>query len=210
MSLVGAILIVLAADAVAIALLLLVRRRAPEGSYFSDGDRASVVFGLLGAGFAIFAGFVILLAFTSYDQSRAGAEAEATALKEQVETSQFLPRPTRERLIGELVCYGRYVVDQEWPRMEEGKEDTTINPWSVAMFQSLKLAEPASATAQRPSTSGSTRPRPARKPGTTASMGRPASSRRRSGSCCSSRQAFCSLTCSCSQTALRWRARRRC
>lgn len=148
MSLVGAILIVLAADAVAIALLLLVRRRAPEGSYFSDGDRASGVFGLLGAGFAIFAGFVILLAFTSYDQSRAGAEAEATALKEQVETSQFLPRPTRERLIGELVCYGRYVVDQEWPRMEEGKEDTTINPWSVALFQSLKLAEPASATAQ--------------------------------------------------------------
>ena len=50
--------------------MLLVRRRAPEGSYFTDGDRASGVFGVLAGGFAIFAGFIIFLAFTTYDQSR--------------------------------------------------------------------------------------------------------------------------------------------
>jgi hypothetical protein len=42
--------------AVAVGAILFVRRRAPEGSYFEDGDRASGVFGVLATGFAIFAG----------------------------------------------------------------------------------------------------------------------------------------------------------
>jgi hypothetical protein len=46
-SFVWGLLVVLVADAVAIGSLLLVRRRAPEGSFFSDGDRASGVFGVL-------------------------------------------------------------------------------------------------------------------------------------------------------------------
>ena len=68
MSLVWGIAILALADTVAVAAMLFVRRRAPEGSFFSDGDRASGVFGVLATGFAIFAGFVIFLAFTTYDQ----------------------------------------------------------------------------------------------------------------------------------------------
>jgi hypothetical protein len=147
-SLIEAIAIVALADAVAIAALLLVRRGAPDGSYFADGDRASGVFGLLGAGFAIFAGFVIFLAFTSYDDSRSGAETEALAVGQQFETAQFLPPATQERVLGELLCYGRFVIYQEWPRMEDGSEGDAISPWSVALFRSLKVAEPVSATAQ--------------------------------------------------------------
>jgi hypothetical protein len=127
MSLFWAIVIVVVADAVAIAALLLVRRGAPAGSYFSDGDRASGVFGLLGAGFAIFAGFVIFLAFTSHDASRSGAEAEAVAVAEQFETAQFLPPAISDRVLVELVCYARFVVHQEWPRMEDGTEGDSIS-----------------------------------------------------------------------------------
>ena len=57
--------------------MLLVRRRAPEGSHFQDGDRAAGVFGVLAAGFAILLGFVIFLAFERYDAARSGAEQEA-------------------------------------------------------------------------------------------------------------------------------------
>ena len=55
--------------------MLLVRRRAPEGSRFRDGDRASGVFGVLATGFSVLLGFIVFLAFESYDQSRSGAEA---------------------------------------------------------------------------------------------------------------------------------------
>jgi hypothetical protein len=148
MPLLWAILILLVADALAISALLLVRRRAPEGSYFADGDRASGVFGVLATGFAIFAGFVIFLAFTTYDNARTGAESEALTLEQQYETAQFLPPPIRDRVTGELVCYGRHVVHDEWPRMESGDLGNTINPWSVALFRSLREAQPETATEQ--------------------------------------------------------------
>ena len=65
-------LMVAGATAVAVAAMLLVRRRAPEGSYFTDGDRASGVFGVLATGFSVLLGFIIFLAFSSYDESRCG------------------------------------------------------------------------------------------------------------------------------------------
>ena len=138
MNLLWGFVILAVAIAVSIAAMLLVRRTAPDGSYFSDGDRASGVFGVLATGFAIFAGFVVFLAFTSYDQSRSGGEAEALTVFQQFETAQFLPAEARDRLTGELVCYARSVVHEEWPRMEDGTVGDAINPWSVALFRSLK------------------------------------------------------------------------
>jgi hypothetical protein len=148
MSLLWTILILLAANAATIGAMLLVRRRAPEGSYFKDGDRASGVFGVLAGGFAIFAGFIIFLAFTTYDQSRSGGEAEALTAIQQFETAQLLPPGVRDRLTGEIVCYGRSVVHQEWPQMQDGKGGDTINPWSIALFRSLQLVNPKTASEQ--------------------------------------------------------------
>jgi hypothetical protein len=45
--------------------MLVVRQRAPEGSYFTNGERASGVFGVLATGFSVFLGFIIFLAFQS-------------------------------------------------------------------------------------------------------------------------------------------------
>jgi hypothetical protein len=148
MSLLWGVAILLAVNVVTIAAMLLIRRRAPEGSYFTDGDRASGVFGVLAGGFAIFAGFIIFLAFTTYDQSRSGGEAEALTVIQQFETAEFLPPAVHDRLTGELVCYGRSVVHREWPQMEDGRGGDTINPWAIALFRTLKLANPTSATEQ--------------------------------------------------------------
>ena len=145
MSLLWTTVILIAANAATISAMLLVRRRAPEGSYFTDGDRASGVFGVLAGGFAIFAGFIIFLAFTSYDQSRSGGETEALAVLQQFETADLLPPAIHARLHGGLVCYARSVVHQEWPQMEDGKGGDTINPWAIALFRSLKVTNPASA-----------------------------------------------------------------
>jgi amino acid transporter len=134
-------LIIVAVAAVAITAMLLVRRRAPAGSYFEDGDRAAGVFGVLATGFAVLLGFVVFLAFESFDQSRSGAELEAVTVAQQFETAQFLPVAVRGRLSGELICYGRSVVRQEWPQMQRG-HGSVINPWGLALFTTLKQADP--------------------------------------------------------------------
>ena len=68
--------------AVAVAVAVTAMRWSPPGAgggLFADGDRAAGVFGVLATGFSVLFGFIVSLAFTSYDQSRSGAETEALA-----------------------------------------------------------------------------------------------------------------------------------
>ena len=148
MNLVWAAIIVFGVAAFAIGAMLLVRRNAPEGSYFEDGDRASGIFGVLATGFAVLIGFVVFLAFESFDTSRTGAEAEARTVVQQFETAQFLPVAVQARLSGELVCYARTVIHEEWPRLDSDRIDNLRNPWSLAMLRTLRTTDPRSGAEQ--------------------------------------------------------------
>src|SRR4030095_7600496 len=148
MNLLWAALIVAAVSVVAITAMLFVRRRAPEGSYFEDGDRAAGVFGVLATGFAVLLGFVVFLAFESFDTSRSGAEAEAEIVAPQFETAQLFPTAARGPLSGVLVCYARAVVHQEWPQMRAGTLADTRSPWGIASFRILRTVEPQTASEQ--------------------------------------------------------------
>jgi hypothetical protein len=147
-NIVWAVLITLAATGIAVGAMLLVRRRAPDGGYFADGDRAAGVFGVLATGFSVLLGFIVFLAFTSYDQSRTGAEREALVVLQQVETAQSFPRASADELTGELVCYGRSVVHDEWPRMRNGTLGDTLNPWGVRLFRTLRGVDARTAAQQ--------------------------------------------------------------
>ncbi len=148
MSLLWAGLIVILVSAVTISVMLFVRRTAPEGSYFEDGDRAAGVFGVIATGFAVMLGFVIFLAFESYDTSRSGAEAEAQVVAQQFQTAALFPTAARQPLSDALVCYARNVVYTEWPQMRSGNAGNLINPWSVALFRAMQNVEPKTASEQ--------------------------------------------------------------
>ena len=148
MSLLWAGLLVAAVMTLAITAMLIVRRSAPAGSYFEDGDRASGVFGVLATGFAVLLGFVVFLAFESFDTSRTGAEVEAQVVREQFETAQLFPVAVRARLSGQLVCYARTVIDNEWPKMQAGTLGDTVNPWTLRMFRITKTVAPQTASEQ--------------------------------------------------------------
>lgn len=141
--LISALIVVLAVT-ITVTAMLLVRRRAPEGSYFTDGDRASGVFGVIATGFSVLLGFIIFLAFTSYDASRAGAEEEARVVAQQVETAQYFDRGTAAELTGQLVCYARWVAGPEWDQMEDGSLGEGVNPWGVALFRTSRSIDPQS------------------------------------------------------------------
>jgi hypothetical protein len=148
MNLLLSALIIVGVTAVAVTIMLLVRRRAPDGSYFEDGDRASGVFGVLATGFSITLGLIVVLALQSYADGKDGAETEARIVEQQYETAQLMPAAVRPRLGGELVCYGRYVVHQAWPRLESGSASENFNPWGLALFKTLRTTEPRTASEQ--------------------------------------------------------------
>jgi hypothetical protein len=93
-------------------------------------------------------GFVVFLAFESFDTARTGAETEAQIVTEQFETAQLFPVAVRGRLSGDLVCYARTVVHQEWPQMESGTLGDAVNPWGTATFRILRTVQPETPSEQ--------------------------------------------------------------
>ena len=182
---VGAFVVVLV-TACTVGLMLLVRRRAPEGSYFADGDRASGVFGVLATGFAVILGFIIFLAFESYDASRTGAETEALTVVQQVETAQFLPPERRDELTGMLLCYARSVIATEWPAMDAGRSATRSTPGVRRCSGRCARTSRRRRRSSRRTTGGWTRPASGSRHGSTACTASRVWSRSRSGSGCSS------------------------
>ena len=172
-SLAVAILIVVAVTGIAVTAMLWVRRKAPDGSYFNDGDRAAAR-SVLATGFAVLLGFVVFLAFSSYDAARAGAESEARIVAQQVETAQLFPPAVSGELTAELVCYARSVAGVQWDRMEAGTLGEDLNPWrpSCSTPSSAPIQKPR--PSRRPTASGSASGQPARKRAATASMVRSA------------------------------------
>jgi hypothetical protein len=148
MNLAIAILIVVASTGIAVAAMLRVRRKAPDGSYFNDGDRAAGVFGVLATGFSVLLGFIVFLAFTSYDAARSGAESEARIVAQQIETAQQFPRPVADELSGQLVCYARSVAGVQWDRMEAGTLGDDLNPWALEMFRTFRTFDPETPSEQ--------------------------------------------------------------
>jgi hypothetical protein len=148
MNLVIGILVVVVAVAMTVTAMLAVRRRAPAGSYFQDGDRASGVFGVLATGFSVLLGFIIFLSFQSYDSARTGADLEATTVLQQTQTAQFLPSDVSGELTAELACYARSVARTEWVALESGTLGDRVNPWGVEMFRTISDVEPQEATEQ--------------------------------------------------------------
>lgn len=86
--------------------------------------------------------FVVLAAFQSFDNAKTGAEKEATAALELSRTAQFFPPEQRDPLQGVLICYGRSVIEDEWPAMKEGDLSPLVQIWVNRFQGALKQLEP--------------------------------------------------------------------
>jgi hypothetical protein len=110
--------------------LLWLARRNPLNERFSSqlGDHGRA-FEFLGIAFAILLGFVVLQAYDSYNDAKRGAELEAQAVLELSRTASAFTPEEHARLEGTLVCYGRAVIEQGWPAMQEGEDSPVVTDW---------------------------------------------------------------------------------
>ncbi len=126
-ALAGIIVVVAAA---ACGVLWLTRRNPLNERFSSQLGEHGRAFDFLGIAFAILLGFVVLQAYDSYNDAKRGAELEAQAVLELTRTAATFTPEEHERLEGTLVCYGRAVIEQGWPAMQDGGEGSpVVNDW---------------------------------------------------------------------------------
>ena len=135
-------LIVAVSAATAVGIMYLVRRRSSVDHFFIEIERGAGIFAFLGTAFAVILAFVVLAAFQSFNDAKSGAEQEATALVELSRTAQFFPPEQGDPIEGTLVCYGRAVIEDEWPKMKEGERSQLVQTWVNRFQGDLKGLKP--------------------------------------------------------------------
>ena len=138
-------LVLVVAVTAAITAKLLVRRRAPEGGWFTDAPRSAGSLSVIGTMFAVMLAFVILLALQSYQRAREGASVEAIAVSELHSVASVFEPPTSDRLHGGLVCYTRAVIEDEWPAMREGRSSELVQSWIDKLQREFANTDPRGA-----------------------------------------------------------------
>ncbi|MFL5906700.1 MAG: hypothetical protein ACJ75Z_03785 [Solirubrobacterales bacterium] len=131
-------LIVGGAAAAAVGLMYLIRNRSRVDHFFVEIERGAGVFAMIGTAFAVILAFVVLEAFGSFNDARTGAEQEASLLVQMSRTAEFFPPEQRDAMEADLICYGRSVIHDEWPRLQDGQRSPLVQMWVVRFQGELK------------------------------------------------------------------------
>jgi hypothetical protein len=135
-------LMVAACAAAAVGLMYLVRRQSKADHFFIEIERGAGIFAFLGTAFAVILAFVVLAAFQSFNDAKAGAEQEATSVVELSRTAEFFGPTEKDPIEGVLICYGRAVIHDEWPAMKNGERGPLVGLWVNRFQGGLKQVEP--------------------------------------------------------------------
>jgi hypothetical protein len=122
-----AALIILGAAAVSAAGMLILRRWAPEGTYFKDPIPAGAVYTVAGTAYMVIVAFVFFVAFENYHAAKTDAQDEATATLAMFHAVGPFSPETRARLQRQVICYAREVISRGWPAMREGKDSPVVD-----------------------------------------------------------------------------------
>jgi uncharacterized membrane protein len=133
-------LFIVVGTGLAVSAMLVVRRFAPPGGYLSGMESADGIFSAAGAGLAVVLAFVIFTVFTSYENGRNASGQEAVAVQQMFQTAGFFPDQAVP-LRGQAICYGRSVVHEEWPAMQDGRESPVTQGWVDQLITTIQQAD---------------------------------------------------------------------
>jgi hypothetical protein len=123
-----AALIALGAGALAGLAFAFLDRKAAK-PFVAEGARGGPTVIVTGTLFAVVLAFVTLASFQTYQGARTGSATEADAVLDMARTANLFPPAQRDQLRSDFVCYGRAVVDQEWPAMRSGHSSPLVDQW---------------------------------------------------------------------------------
>jgi hypothetical protein len=122
-------IMIVGAEICALALILVRRYRQQRPYRYHKSPIAGDIFGVIGTGFAVILAFVVFGVFESYTRARDNTGIESVATRQMYSLAQFFQPTSRDQLQGDLLCYGRAVVNIEWPLMANGQSSPVVDAW---------------------------------------------------------------------------------
>ncbi|WP_163797804.1 DUF4239 domain-containing protein [Mycolicibacterium sediminis] len=129
----------------AVVVKLWARRHVPDSGWFIDSTRAAGALTVIGTMFSVLLAFTIFYALQNYQRARDGGSMEAISVTELHNVADVLEGHAGTRLHGDLICYSRAVVHDEWPAMARGESSTVVQGWVDTMVADFEGLNPTSA-----------------------------------------------------------------
>ena len=138
------LLVVLVGALVGIVLLIvwLIRRLVPPVREGFDAEVSSQMLGVVAALFGLLLAFIVVIAYQNFGDTQNNVGNEADALASVVRDSGAFPQAGRERIRNAVALYVRTVVDDEWPRMHNGKDSARASAAVGGIYTALQGVEP--------------------------------------------------------------------
>jgi hypothetical protein len=137
MSLLVLAAIVLGAATLSVAAMLAVRRYGAEDAVLTDSNHASAIYGVVGTAFAVILGFIMFFSFGGFSDAKHASGAEASAVTDMFQSSKYFPAD-HELVGGELICYGRAVIHQDWPAMDRNERSDVAAQWRLDIEDTIR------------------------------------------------------------------------
>jgi hypothetical protein len=125
----GAVLITLAC-------IFIVRHWIPEDIHGQASD-SWAIFAFCGVLYALVLGFVLSYALSGYQSSSSDVGAEAHSLTGLSRVATLFGADSRDQIGHELICYARAVIDDEWPKMEQGERSDLATAATDRLIRSV-------------------------------------------------------------------------
>jgi hypothetical protein len=146
------VLVVIGACLAAVAGLELVQRLVPAQKRQEHNDVAGFLYAVVGVVYAVLLALLVIAVWEQYQRARETVESEANAVAEIAWLAHRLPEPEHHELQEDARSYAQEVVDNEWPRMEQGLGGVQSFPegWDLVddMRATLQEVEPSTVAEQ--------------------------------------------------------------
>ncbi len=114
-------LVVIAASAISVGGMLIVRKTVGVDKLSSFNDVAGNCFQVVGTFYAVLLGLIVVDAMSSMSDLRVTVDKEANAVCDTYILARGLPEQDRTRIQGLCSHYVDVVLEEEWPAMRDGK-----------------------------------------------------------------------------------------
>src|SRR5215212_8589625 len=146
------VLVVIGACLAAVAGLELVQRLVPSEKREEHNEVAGYLYAVVGVVYAVLLALLVIAVWQHYQKANETVESEANAVAEVAWLAHRLPEPEHHELQEDARSYAQEVVDQEWPRMEQGLEGVQSFPegWDLIddIRATLQEVEPSTEAEQ--------------------------------------------------------------
>ena len=122
------VLVVIGACLVAVAGLELVQRLVPSEKRQEHNDVAGFLYAVIGVVYAVLLALLVIAVWEQYQKANETVESEANGVAEIAWLAHRLSEPEHHELQEDARSYAQEVVDEEWPRMEQGLEGVQSLP----------------------------------------------------------------------------------